>query len=89
MMRCTSPSAALALGLVFVAFVSQCYGNLHVGYYNGKCWNYNAEEIVFNVVKAQFAKDPTIVAGLIRLQFHDCIVRVSTKIIFIWSMFCL
>ncbi|KNA08839.1 hypothetical protein SOVF_158810 [Spinacia oleracea] len=75
MMRCTSPSAALALGLVFVAFVSQCYGNLHVGYYNGKCWNYNAEEIVFNVVKAQFAKDPTIVAGLIRLQFHDCIVR--------------
>lgn len=78
-MRCASPSTILALGLIFVSLVSQCYANnqLYVGYYRGKCWQYNVEEIIFNVVKAKYAKDPTIVAGLIRLQFHDCIVRVS------------
>ncbi|XP_057548877.1 peroxidase 57-like [Amaranthus tricolor] len=76
-MWCASPSTILALGLILVTLVSQCYANnqLYVGYYRGKCWQYNVEEIIFNVVKAKYAKDPTIVAGLIRLQFHDCIVR--------------
>ncbi|XP_010685989.2 peroxidase 57 [Beta vulgaris subsp. vulgaris] len=75
-MRCTSSSLVLALGLILVTLVSACHGEqLYVGYYKRKCWKYNVEEIIFNVVKAKFAKDPTIVAGLIRLQFHDCIVR--------------
>ncbi|KAL2899408.1 Cationic peroxidase 2 [Bienertia sinuspersici] len=75
-MRCISPSVLLALGLMLVTLVSQCHGQeLYVGFYKDKCWRYNVEQIVFNVVKAKFAKDPTIVAGLIRLQFHDCIVR--------------
>ncbi|KNA15213.1 hypothetical protein SOVF_100420 [Spinacia oleracea] len=74
-MRRTSSSLALALGLILVTLASHCYGQLSVGYYKGKCWDHNVEEIIFNVVKAKFAKDPTIVAGLIRLQFHDCIVR--------------
>ncbi|XP_021720316.1 peroxidase 60-like [Chenopodium quinoa] len=74
-MRCTSPSVALALGVVLVTLVSQCYGQLSIGYYSDKCWGHNVEEIIFSAVKAEFVKDPTIVAGLIRLQFHDCIVR--------------
>ncbi|KMS97201.1 hypothetical protein BVRB_7g177530 [Beta vulgaris subsp. vulgaris] len=74
-MRCNSPSTVLALGLMLLTLVSQCHGKLYVGYYNGKCWKYNVEEIIFNVVKAKYMKDPTIVAGLVRLHFHDCIVR--------------
>ncbi|KAL2932852.1 Peroxidase 60 [Bienertia sinuspersici] len=75
-MRSTSHSVVLALGLILLTLISQCYGSpLYVGYYQGKCWNHNIEKIIFGVVKEKFEKDPTIVAGLIRLQFHDCIVR--------------
>lgn len=74
-MRSSSPSAALALGLMLMTLVAQCYGNIHVGYYRGKCGKYNVEEIIFNVVKAKFLKDSDTVSDLIRLQFHDCVVR--------------
>ncbi|KAF4379763.1 hypothetical protein F8388_023780 [Cannabis sativa] len=59
-------------------------------YYNKKCtittpgfWplfksqttQVNVEATVKTVVKAAFSKDPTIVAALLRLQFHDCFVK--------------
>ncbi|KAM6595294.1 hypothetical protein CsatA_005818 [Cannabis sativa] len=59
-------------------------------YYNKKCttttpgfWplvksqttQVNVEATVKTVVKAAFTKDPTIVAALLRLQFHDCFVK--------------
>uniref|UniRef100_A0A803PZR6 Peroxidase n=1 Tax=Cannabis sativa TaxID=3483 RepID=A0A803PZR6_CANSA len=59
-------------------------------YYNKKCttttpgfWplvksqttQVNVEATVKTIVKAAFSKDPTIVAALLRLQFHDCFVK--------------
>ncbi|KAK9727150.1 hypothetical protein RND81_05G261700 [Saponaria officinalis] len=74
-MKFSSTLASFAMGVILMTLVSQCYGNLKVGYYAGKCGKYDVEEIVFDVVKAYSAKDPNTVGYLIRLQFHDCIVR--------------
>uniref|UniRef100_A0A6V7QVZ7 Peroxidase n=1 Tax=Ananas comosus var. bracteatus TaxID=296719 RepID=A0A6V7QVZ7_ANACO len=47
---------------------------LQYGFYSGKCGNKDVEAIIQGVVSARFARDPTIVAALLRLQFHDCFV---------------
>ncbi|KAM3250441.1 peroxidase 25-like [Capsicum annuum] len=36
---------------------------------------YSPESIVRSTVQAEFNKDPTIAAGLLRLHFHDCFVQ--------------
>ncbi|XP_065866363.1 peroxidase 60 [Euphorbia lathyris] len=62
----------LVLGLIFA---SQCYGQyLEVGFYKGKCI-FDVESIVRGVVQSKFISDRTIVAALLRLQFHDCFVH--------------
>lgn len=53
------------------------HGTLQVGFYRGKCGIADVEMIVAGVVTARFIRDPTVVAALIRLQFHDCFVNVS------------
>ncbi|GAB4824662.1 hypothetical protein Ancab_007534 [Ancistrocladus abbreviatus] len=74
--RATSQtSAMLALGLILLSLIGQCQGKLKIGYYDGKCGDKNIEEIIFRVVKERFLADPTLVAALLRMQFHDCFVR--------------
>lgn len=46
-----------------------------VGFYQGKCRSANVEAIVDGVIRAWFSRDPTIVAALLRMQFHDCFVN--------------
>ncbi|KAI5603060.1 hypothetical protein BDE02_01G194300 [Populus trichocarpa] len=71
---------ALALSLIFVSMAGQCSGQLQFGFYNGKCkdrngFQRNVEDIVKQKVKARFSTDTTIVAALLRMQFHDCFVN--------------
>ncbi|KAJ8750346.1 hypothetical protein K2173_014261 [Erythroxylum novogranatense] len=67
---------ALVLGLIFINFTAQCYGQLRVGFYDGECFlGQSVESIVRRVVTERFDGDPTIVAALLRLQFHDCFVN--------------
>ena len=80
--KANSSILALAIGLLFMTFVGQSYGQLKVGFYNGKCGQNDVEEIIFNVVRGAFQKDKTIVAALLRLQFHDCFVRVTIYILY-------
>ncbi|XP_021716333.1 cationic peroxidase 2-like [Chenopodium quinoa] len=79
MARAKSSTMALALGLLVMTLVGECYGqcgdNFKVGYYDGKCGKVNVEAIVFQVVKKHFNEDKDTIADLIRLQFHDCFVR--------------
>ncbi|CAI0449737.1 unnamed protein product [Linum tenue] len=53
------------------------HGALQVGFYRGKCGFADVEAIVGGVVSAQFFTDPSLLASLIRLHFHDCFVNVS------------
>ncbi|XP_059627030.1 peroxidase 60 [Cornus florida] len=68
-------AVALVLGLIFLNLSDQCYGQLQVGFYKGKCRTADVEALVGRVILARFIKDPTIVAALLRMQFHDCFVN--------------
>lgn len=80
-MKMSPKVLALALTIIFVSFTGgQCYGTegeLQIGFYKGKCGFLDVETIVSSVVKVKFFRDPTIAAALIRMQFHDCFVKVS------------
>ncbi|KAI3967834.1 hypothetical protein MKX01_011009 [Papaver californicum] len=64
----------LVLGLVLLSFTITCNGALRRGFYLGKCGKNNVEAIIRGVVRSRFSRDPTIVAALLRLHFHDCFV---------------
>ncbi|GAB2274591.1 hypothetical protein Dimus_009359 [Dionaea muscipula] len=71
----SSSTRTLALVLMLMTLMGQSLGALQQFFYNGKCGRVNVEQVIFNVIKAEFLKDPTLVAALTRLQFHDCFVR--------------
>ena len=49
--------------------------SLEVGFYNDTCST--AETVIREVVKAKYKTDKSIVAGLLRMYFHDCFVQVG------------
>ncbi|KAL5989118.1 hypothetical protein ACLOJK_027220 [Asimina triloba] len=63
----------LALVLV-LSSSSQCQARLQVGFYRRTC--YFAELIIKDEVGKAFINDQGIAAGLLRMHFHDCFVRV-------------
>lgn len=52
---------------------------LQEGFYRGSCGL--AEIIVKQEVRTGFIKDNGVAAGLVRLHFHDCFVRVRNSVI--------
>ncbi|KAH0780799.1 hypothetical protein KY290_000397 [Solanum tuberosum] len=68
---------ALVVVLFFVLFCGKCYGELRVGFYEGKCGVTNVEGVVQNVVETWHfeKKEKDIAAALLRMQFHDCFVK--------------
>ncbi|KAI3991013.1 hypothetical protein MKX01_026197 [Papaver californicum] len=65
----------IVVELVLLLNLEACYGQIQTGFYNGKCGNQDVESIVSSVVTEQFTSDPSIVAALLRMQFHDCFVN--------------
>jgi len=68
----------MVVGVVVVMFLVQMVASsdLRPGFYSETCPN--AEVIVRDVMKRALAVEPRSVASVMRFQFHDCFVNVST-----------
>ncbi|KNA13263.1 hypothetical protein SOVF_118110 [Spinacia oleracea] len=74
--RATSFSTTtLAIFILCMSLIGQSYGQLKQGFYSGRCGTNNVEQIIYGIVANAFETDKTIVAALLRMQFHDCAVR--------------
>ena len=73
--RGTASGAAMAF-LLSLGIIGVARAQLQVGFYSDSCPD--AEDTVAAAVQDAAAGDPTILPALLRLQFHDCFVRVRT-----------
>lgn len=67
--------------LVVVLFFRSVHSQLQVGFYTTSCTL--AETIVKDEVQKAFFRDPGVTAGLVRVHFHDCFVRVRFNVLVI------
>lgn len=64
----------LIAAVLCLCIVETATAQLQVGFYQRSCGF--AEFVVKQEVQAAFMKDDGVAAGLVRLHFHDCFVRV-------------
>lgn len=80
----------LVVALAVLGLATGGDAQLQNGFYRGKCGSNDVEAIVQGVVRARFARDPKIVAFLLRLLFHECgvNVRVFTRQCTLHHVYC-
>ncbi|KAJ3693493.1 hypothetical protein LUZ60_008973 [Juncus effusus] len=63
------------LCFLFLNLMLGSQAQLNVGFYNGLCGDNDVEAIIRGRVTERYSNDNAIVAGLLRLLFHDCFVN--------------
>ena len=79
-MKMSAAAVALAFALVLASFTNQCHGALQEGFYKGKC-NVDVEKIVSGIITPLVGQKPWITPALLRMQFHDCFVKVNSYLL--------
>jgi peroxidase len=69
--------AAAAAAFLLLLLVGVGSAQLQVGFYSDSCPD--AEDTVTAAVQDAAGNDPTILPALLRLQFHDCFVKVYDR----------
>ncbi|RWR93451.1 peroxidase 57 [Cinnamomum micranthum f. kanehirae] len=70
--------SAFIRALLSLALLLNPSFTLEVNFYRHSCPQ--AEYAVKGTVKQHFQRDPSVPAGLLRLHFHDCIIRVRSEL---------
>ncbi|KAF9588077.1 hypothetical protein IFM89_007318, partial [Coptis chinensis] len=78
-------SSALFSSLLILLLVNSGL-SLELHFYKSSCPQ--AELVVKTIMKQEFKRDSSIAAGLLRLHFHDCFVRVRFKSSLSWFFKC-
>lgn len=76
-----------SITLTVVLLCQSVHSQLQVGFYGNACGS--AETIVKDEVRKGFYRDQGVAAGLVRLHFHDCFVKVSNcanHLVFLYSL---
>lgn len=63
--------------MVLLQSILHSEAQLYIGFYSGTCSA--AEFIVKEEVAKAYSQDRGLAAGLVRLHFHDCFVKVKTN----------
>ena len=72
-------ASALMVVLAVLSLAASGSAQLRYGFYKGKCNASDVEAVVQGIVKARFAREAPIVAYLLRMQFHECVINVRAS----------
>ena len=76
---CSGAAAAVMAAVAVLSLAAAGSAQLQQGFYKGKCNGTDVEAVVRGIVKSWFAREPPIVAYLLRMQFHECVINVRAS----------